>query len=179
MRVLAIDTALAACAAVVLDTGHRIVASESLPMLRGHAEALLPLIARVMKQSETNFRDLDRITPGSSGSQWDKQPASRVTKTQTLAYTKAVPAYPRAPARHGRCPSHRLACRMVKGARDARLSVALTQQNRVSTNASLRRWETQFSRAETKTPKWPLQFNGQIAETKCVHESPPEPPHTL
>jgi tRNA threonylcarbamoyladenosine biosynthesis protein TsaB len=40
-----------------------------LPMLRGHAEALLPLIARVMKQSETNFRDLDRIAvtigPGS------------------------------------------------------------------------------------------------------------------
>jgi tRNA threonylcarbamoyladenosine biosynthesis protein TsaB len=69
MRVLAIDTALAACAAVVLDTGHGIVASESLPMLRGHAEALLPLIARVMKQSETNFRDLDRIAvtigPGS------------------------------------------------------------------------------------------------------------------
>jgi tRNA threonylcarbamoyladenosine biosynthesis protein TsaB len=50
MRVLAIDTALAACAAAVLDTGHGIVASESLPMLRGHAEALLPLIARVMKR---------------------------------------------------------------------------------------------------------------------------------
>ena len=35
------------------------------------------------------------------------------------------------------------------------------------------RRETQFSRAETKTPKRPLQFNGQIAETKCVHGSPP------
>jgi hypothetical protein len=35
---------------------------------------------------------------------------------------------------HGRCPSHRLACRMVKAARDARLPVALTQHsNRVST----------------------------------------------
>jgi hypothetical protein len=44
--------------------------------------------------------------------------------------------------------------------------------NRVSINASLRRRETQFSRAETKTPKRPLQFNGQIAETKCAHESP-------
>jgi ABC-type lipoprotein export system ATPase subunit len=41
--------------------------------------------------------------------------------------------------------------------------------NGQTTNASLRRWETQFSRAETKTPKRPLQ----IAETKCVHESPP------
>jgi hypothetical protein len=32
---------------------------------------------------------------------------------------------------------------------------------------------TQFSRAETKTPKRPLQFNRHSAETKCVHESPP------
>ena len=69
MRVLAIDTALAACAAAVLETGRGIVASESLPMVRGHAEALMPLIARVMKQSDTAFRDLDRIAvttgPGS------------------------------------------------------------------------------------------------------------------
>src|SRR5262249_17039565 len=69
MRVLAIDTALAACAAAVLDTDRGIVASESLPMVRGHAEALIPLIARVMKQSDTTFRDLDRIAvttgPGS------------------------------------------------------------------------------------------------------------------
>lgn len=69
MRVLAIDTALAACAAAVLDTDHGIVASESLPMVRGHAETLIPLIARVMKQSDMTFRDLGRIAvttgPGS------------------------------------------------------------------------------------------------------------------
>ena len=69
MRVLAIDTALAACAAAVLDTDHGIVASETLPMLRGHAEALIPLIARVMKQAEMTFRDVGRIAvttgPGS------------------------------------------------------------------------------------------------------------------
>ena len=69
MRVLAIDTALAACAAAVLDTDRGIVASESLPMVRGHAEALIPLIARVMKQSDMTFRDLGRIAvttgPGS------------------------------------------------------------------------------------------------------------------
>jgi len=69
MRVLAIDTALAACAAAVLDTDRGIVASESLPMVRGHAETLIPLIARVMKQSDMTFRDLDRIAvttgPGS------------------------------------------------------------------------------------------------------------------
>jgi tRNA threonylcarbamoyladenosine biosynthesis protein TsaB len=69
MRVLAIDTALAACAAAVLETGRGIVAAETLPMVRGHAEALMPLIARVMKQSNTAFRALDRIAvttgPGS------------------------------------------------------------------------------------------------------------------
>ena len=43
MRILAIDTALEACAAAVLDTEQGKVASESLPMVRGHAEALLPL----------------------------------------------------------------------------------------------------------------------------------------
>ncbi len=50
MRLLAIDTALAACSAAVFDTVHGgIVASESIAMTRGHAEALMPLIARVMR----------------------------------------------------------------------------------------------------------------------------------
>ncbi len=70
MRVLAIDTALGAASAAVLDTaGGFIVAQESLPMVRGHAEALLPLIARVLEQAETAAADLDRIAvttgPGS------------------------------------------------------------------------------------------------------------------
>src|SRR6266566_6119251 len=70
MRVLAIDTALGACAAAVLDS-HRgvILASESLGMLRGHAEAVMPLIARVMDAARCEFADLDRIAvtvgPGS------------------------------------------------------------------------------------------------------------------
>jgi tRNA threonylcarbamoyladenosine biosynthesis protein TsaB len=70
MRVLAIDTALAACSAAVLDTEHGgIVASESLPMVRGHAEALLPLVQRVMQAAGLTFPDIDRIAvttgPGS------------------------------------------------------------------------------------------------------------------
>lgn len=69
MRVLAIDTALAACAAAVLDTDRGILASDSQPMVRGHAEAVIPLIARVMKQSDVTFAELDRIAvttgPGS------------------------------------------------------------------------------------------------------------------
>jgi tRNA threonylcarbamoyl adenosine modification protein YeaZ len=69
MRVLAIDTALEACSAAVLDTENGGVASESLPMVRGHAEALMPLIGRVMKQAAMAFSALDRIAvttgPGS------------------------------------------------------------------------------------------------------------------
>ena len=70
MRVLAIDTALAACSAAVFDTQQGgIIARESLPMLRGHAEALMPLIRRIMDEAGTAFRDLDRVVvttgPGS------------------------------------------------------------------------------------------------------------------
>src|SRR5437763_1097107 len=43
MRVLAIDTALGSCSAAVLDTDRgAILASRSVPMVRGHAEALMP-----------------------------------------------------------------------------------------------------------------------------------------
>jgi tRNA threonylcarbamoyladenosine biosynthesis protein TsaB len=70
MLILAIDTALDACAAAVLDTdASRLIAVESQAMKRGHAEALMPLIARVMKQTGLSFAALDRIAvttgPGS------------------------------------------------------------------------------------------------------------------
>src|SRR6266446_10403812 len=70
MLILAIDTALDACAAAVLDTGaNKLIAEESQAMKRGHAEALMPLIARVMKASGVAFAALDRIAvttgPGS------------------------------------------------------------------------------------------------------------------
>src|SRR5258708_31922240 len=69
MRVLAIDTALEACSAAVFDTGSGIAASEARGMARGHAEQLMPLIARVMTKAGFEFADLDRIAvttgPGS------------------------------------------------------------------------------------------------------------------
>jgi tRNA threonylcarbamoyladenosine biosynthesis protein TsaB len=70
MLILAIDTALDACAAGVLDTGAgKLIARESQAMKRGHAEALMPLIARVIKESGITFAALDRIAvttgPGS------------------------------------------------------------------------------------------------------------------
>jgi tRNA threonylcarbamoyladenosine biosynthesis protein TsaB len=70
MLILAIDTALDACAAAVLDTSaNKMLAQESQAMKRGHAEALMPLIARVMKESGIAFDALDRVAsttgPGS------------------------------------------------------------------------------------------------------------------
>lgn len=70
MRVLAIDTALDFCAACVMtDDEVEPLASESLPMARGHAEALLPLIERVLARVDDGFAGLDRIAvtvgPGS------------------------------------------------------------------------------------------------------------------
>src|ERR1700761_3045467 len=70
MLILAIDTALDACSVAALDTRtSRLIAQESQPMKRGHAEALMPMIARVMNEAELAFTALDRIAvttgPGS------------------------------------------------------------------------------------------------------------------
>lgn len=91
MRILAIDTALGACAACVIDTqappaddasttdpfSRDVLAIESLLIDRGHAEALLPLVERVVARSvapqggtaQEGFAALDRVAvtigPGS------------------------------------------------------------------------------------------------------------------
>jgi len=70
MKILAIDTALLAVSACVLDdTAERPEAIETLPIERGHAEALLPLIDRVIANVDGGFGSLDRVAvtvgPGS------------------------------------------------------------------------------------------------------------------
>ena len=70
MRILAIDTALPAVSACVYEAGaDEPQAIESIAMERGHAEALMPLIDRVMAASGGDFSTLDRIAvtvgPGS------------------------------------------------------------------------------------------------------------------
>jgi tRNA threonylcarbamoyladenosine biosynthesis protein TsaB len=70
LRVLAIDTALGACSACILQAGEvEPIARETLMMERGHAEALLPLIDRVASQVEGGFSTLGRVAvtigPGS------------------------------------------------------------------------------------------------------------------
>jgi len=70
MRILAIDTALGACSACVLEAGAIMpLAREELVMDRGHAEALMPLIERVMQKADGGFSALGRVAvtvgPGS------------------------------------------------------------------------------------------------------------------
>ena len=70
MRILAIDTALGLCSAGVMDSAtDMFIASESLLMDRGHAEALMPLIERVIAKVEGGFGSIDKIAvsvgPGS------------------------------------------------------------------------------------------------------------------
>lgn len=71
MRVLAIDTALANCAAAVLDDSSESACFESFAeeIGRGHAERLMDMIGEVMAETSTAFSDLDRVAvtigPGS------------------------------------------------------------------------------------------------------------------
>lgn len=70
MRILAIDTALGACSACLMAAGAAgPEAVESIAMERGHAEALLPLVDRVVATAEGGFSTLDRVAvtigPGS------------------------------------------------------------------------------------------------------------------
>ncbi|MGQ0444856.1 MAG: tRNA (adenosine(37)-N6)-threonylcarbamoyltransferase complex dimerization subunit type 1 TsaB [Beijerinckiaceae bacterium] len=70
MKILAVDTALSAVSACVLDEGSDSPdAIETLAMARGHAEALLPLIGRVVARVEGGFASLGRVAvtvgPGS------------------------------------------------------------------------------------------------------------------
>lgn len=70
MRVLAIDTALGQCGACILETDDpEPLSRESIAMERGHAEALLPLIDRVVSRAEGSFSAIDLVAvtigPGS------------------------------------------------------------------------------------------------------------------
>ncbi|MCJ2112510.1 tRNA (adenosine(37)-N6)-threonylcarbamoyltransferase complex dimerization subunit type 1 TsaB [Methylobacterium sp. E-025] len=73
MHILAIDTALELCSACVAteaaDGSVDLLAQESMTLARGHAEALLPLVERVMARFEAGFEGLSRVAvtvgPGS------------------------------------------------------------------------------------------------------------------
>lgn len=70
MLILAIDTALEACAAALHDAEYDdTLAAERVPMSRGHAEALVPMVDRLMRGSGRSFNEIGlfavTVGPGS------------------------------------------------------------------------------------------------------------------
>lgn len=70
MRVLALDTALDATQVAILDgASGALIAQESQPMTRGHAEALVPMAGRVLAAAGLDIAAIDRFVvttgPGS------------------------------------------------------------------------------------------------------------------
>jgi tRNA threonylcarbamoyladenosine biosynthesis protein TsaB len=71
MKILALDTSMGACSAAVLQrqrAAHRLSLREE-KMARGHAEALMPMVAEVMQEAGLAFAEIDLIAatlgPGS------------------------------------------------------------------------------------------------------------------
>lgn len=60
MKLLAVDTALGACSAVVLD-GERVLAHRLEAMERGHAERLAPMVQEAMEEAGLAFALLERL----------------------------------------------------------------------------------------------------------------------
>jgi tRNA threonylcarbamoyladenosine biosynthesis protein TsaB len=60
MKTLAVDTALGACSAAVLD-GDVVCAHALQTMERGHAEALAPMVKSAMDAAKLTFAELDRL----------------------------------------------------------------------------------------------------------------------
>lgn len=63
MNVLALDTSMGACSVAVLRTEQpddRLFSAYQ-KLERGHAEALVPMIAQVMNEAQLEFSDLDRL----------------------------------------------------------------------------------------------------------------------
>jgi len=58
--ILAVDTALGACSAALLN-GDALLARRHVAMERGHAEALAPMVKAVMQEAKTGFEALDRL----------------------------------------------------------------------------------------------------------------------
>jgi len=60
VNILAVDTALGACSAALLQ-GDEFLAHRLAPMDRGHAEALAPMVESVLRESSLSMSELDRL----------------------------------------------------------------------------------------------------------------------
>ena len=134
MRVLAIDCALDACSAAVLDTDTGgIIASETRIMARGHAEAVMPLIARVMDEAEIEFSDLDRIAvtigPGSfTGSAGRHLGRARHRAWRPASPPSACPRWPASRPRLSRRTTRTPVVAAIDARHDQRLHAGLRQR---------------------------------------------------
>ena len=62
MKILSLDTTMAACSAAVIDTARGLpLAQAFLAMERGHAEALAPMVSEVMDASGLDYSQIDRV----------------------------------------------------------------------------------------------------------------------
>jgi len=60
--VLALDTALASCSVCLFDSARdKVIASESVLLGRGHAEALLPMLERIIAKLDGGWNKVERI----------------------------------------------------------------------------------------------------------------------
>jgi len=60
LRILAVDTALGACSAALIEDGHTIAYALE-PMERGHAERLAPMVKDVLGAAQAAPKDIDRL----------------------------------------------------------------------------------------------------------------------
>ncbi|MFO1131676.1 MAG: tRNA (adenosine(37)-N6)-threonylcarbamoyltransferase complex dimerization subunit type 1 TsaB [Hyphomicrobiales bacterium] len=62
MKILSLDTTMAGCSAAIVDTDSALpLAADFAAMERGHAEALPPMVAKVVKTSGLALSEIDRI----------------------------------------------------------------------------------------------------------------------
>jgi tRNA threonylcarbamoyladenosine biosynthesis protein TsaB len=61
MKILAVDTALGACSAAILEDNNKVLAHRFVTMERGHAEAIAPMVDETMRESGLAFAALDRL----------------------------------------------------------------------------------------------------------------------
>ena len=94
MKILSLDTAMAACSVAVIDTGSALpLAAAFVPMERGHAEALPPMVAGVMTEAGLDFSQIDRIAVTTGpGTFTGVRIAASVT--QGLAFAADLPVLP-------------------------------------------------------------------------------------
>jgi tRNA threonylcarbamoyladenosine biosynthesis protein TsaB len=60
VKLLAVDTALGACSAALLDD-DRVLAHQLVVMERGHAEALAPMVQALLQQANVGFSEINRL----------------------------------------------------------------------------------------------------------------------